>query len=124
VVKLVAARQAGTLTAILRHPGDARADRRAARGDLASLLGVSDPPRAPARRAVILYGTSGARALSAPAGAEGQVPRPGNGWFDLPEGQALASAWMRALAGQAVSTDEGDEGDATRAGQPEDEAHP
>ncbi len=106
VVKLVAARQAGTLTAILRHPGDARADRRAARGDLASLLGVGDPPRMPARRAVILYGTSGARALPAWAKPEGQAPRPGNGWFDLPEGQALASAWMRALAKQVVSAGE------------------
>ncbi len=101
VVKLVAARQAGTLTAILRHPGDARADRRAARGDLASLLGVGEPPRAPARRAVILYGSSGARALPGWADPEGQPARPGNGWFDLPGGQALASAWMRALAGQA-----------------------
>lgn len=104
VVKLVAARQAGTLTAILRHPGDARADRRAARGDLASLLGVGDPPPAPARRAVILYGTSGARALPALASPESQATRQGNGWFDLPEEQDLASAWMRALAGRAVST--------------------
>ncbi|MDY0309805.1 MAG: Flp pilus assembly protein CpaB [Castellaniella sp.] len=104
VVKLVAARQAGTLTAILRHPGDARADRRAARGDLATLLGVGDPPRAPARRAVILYGTAGARALPAWARPEGQAARPGNGWFDLPEGQALASAWMHALAGQVAPT--------------------
>ena len=103
VVKLVAARQAGTLTAILRHPGDARADRRAARGDLAALLGVGDPPRAPARRAVILYGSSGARALPAWARPEGQLARPGNGWFDLPGEQDLASAWMRALAGQVVS---------------------
>lgn len=102
VVKLVAARQAGTLNAILRHPGDARADRRAARVDLAALLGVGDPPRAPARRAVILYGSSGARALPAWARPEGQLARPGNGWFDLPGEQDLASAWMRALAGQVV----------------------
>lgn len=103
VVKLVAARQAGTLTAILRHPGDARADRRAARGDLASLLGVSDPPRIPARRAVILYGASGARALPGWADPDGQAARPGNGWFDLPAGQARASAWMRVLAEQAAA---------------------
>ncbi|WP_368648500.1 Flp pilus assembly protein CpaB [Castellaniella ginsengisoli] len=102
VVKLVAARQAGTLTAILRHPGDAQADRRAARGDLASLLGVGDPPRAPARRAVILYGSAGARALPAWARSSGQPLPSGNGWFDLPGAQALASAWMHALAEQAA----------------------
>ncbi|CAM5790946.1 Flp pilus assembly protein CpaB [Castellaniella caeni] len=100
VVKLVAARQAGTLTAILRHPEDAQADRRAARGDLAALLGVN-PPRTPTpRKAVILYGAASARAL--PAWARGEVaqPGPGLGLFDLPPGQALSSAWMQALRGR------------------------
>ena len=103
VVKLVAARQTGTLTAILRHPGDARADRKAARGDLAALLGVGDPPPTPARKAVILYGSSGARAIPAWANPAASASSAGNGWFDLPGAQALASAWMRTLNGQAVA---------------------
>lgn len=96
VVKLVAARQAGTLTAILRHPEDAQADRRAARGDLASLLGVGVAPAAPARKAVILYGTSAAQGLPAWAQRGGLPSQPGTGWFDMPAGQALSSAWRQA----------------------------
>jgi len=95
VVKLVAARQAGTLTAILRHPEDGRADRRAARGDLAALLGVGAPAPEPARRAVILYGASPARGLPAWAVPGRRAARPAGAWFDLPAGQTLASAWMR-----------------------------
>ncbi len=94
VLKLVAARQSGTLTAILRHPQDALADRRAARGDLAALLGVNAPPPPPSRRAVILYGASTARAM--PSWASGQPARPRlpNGWFELPRDPSLSSAWM------------------------------
>jgi pilus assembly protein CpaB len=86
VVKLVAARQAGTLTAILRHPEDVQADRRAMRGDLATLLGITTPAPPTNRRPVILYGTSGARALPAWAGGPASAPRLPNGWFELPEG--------------------------------------
>ncbi|MFT0531881.1 Flp pilus assembly protein CpaB [Castellaniella hirudinis] len=98
VVKLVAARQAGSLTAILRHPEDAQADRRASRGDLAALLGVSAPAPKPARKAVILYGESTARGM--PAWALPQKPdlAPGNGLFDLPVQQALSAAWAQSVA--------------------------
>lgn len=94
VIKLVAAQQAGALTAILRHPTDARADRLAARGDLATLLGVANPPVKAQRRAVILYGSSGARGLPAWARQDSTPSRPRNGWFDMPEeGMRLSSAW-------------------------------
>lgn len=39
--KLVAARQTGTITAMLRNPNDAQLSSKAVRGDLASLLGVN-----------------------------------------------------------------------------------
>lgn len=84
VVKLVAARQAGTLTAILRHPGDIQADRRAMRGDLAVLLGIPTPLPPARKRAVILYGAAGARAPALRTdGTAGSVRLP-SGWFDLP----------------------------------------
>ncbi|TAN30722.1 MAG: Flp pilus assembly protein CpaB [Castellaniella sp.] len=83
VVKLVAARQGGTLTAILRHPDDAQPDRRAMRGDLAALLGLSTPAPPVNRRPVILYGASGARSVPSTAGQPGAVRLP-SGWFDLP----------------------------------------
>jgi pilus assembly protein CpaB len=55
-VKLVAARQAGRITAILRHHRDAETNATAARGDLAGLLGI-DTDGASAPRAVpVLYG--------------------------------------------------------------------
>lgn len=102
VIRLVAARQAGTLTAILRHPHDDQPDRRAARGDLASLLGLSVPAPKPARRAVVLYGSSSARALPAWArpGRQGTqaVQSQRNGWFEMPAAQALSSSWMHAVA--------------------------
>uniref|UniRef100_UPI00334094C7 Flp pilus assembly protein CpaB n=1 Tax=Castellaniella defragrans TaxID=75697 RepID=UPI00334094C7 len=97
VVKLVAARQGGSITAILRHPDDPQADRRAVRGDLAALLGVASAPSQPARKgATIVYGTgTGARV----PGLQGSAPAVmrSAGLFDLPEAQALASAWMHAV---------------------------
>ncbi|WP_323011260.1 Flp pilus assembly protein CpaB [Castellaniella sp.] len=102
VVKLVAARQAGTLTAIMRHPEDAQADRRASRGDLAALLGLSAPAPKPARKAVILYGEAGARGMPAWALAQKPAMSPGNGLFNLPIEQFLSSAWAQSMAaGQA-----------------------
>lgn len=83
VVKLVAARQGGTLTAILRHPDDAQPDRRAMRGDLAALLGLSVPAPPVNRRPVILYGASGTRAVPSASG-QSQPARLPSGWFDLP----------------------------------------
>lgn len=98
VVKLVAARQAGSLTAILRHPEDARADRRASRGDLAALLGVSAPAPKPSRKAVILYGDSTARAAMPAWAVPGKKTTPlNNGLFDLPVEQFLSAAWARAM---------------------------
>lgn len=93
-VKLVAARQSGVITAILRHPGDDRPTRRAARGDLASLIGVANPP--PVRtvsRAPVLYGNQKARNVPGLTPAVPTIRNP-SGLFDLPETQALASAWL------------------------------
>jgi len=86
-VKLVAARQAGTLTAMLRSPYDDQASRKAARGDLAQLLGLSSDAPAPARRPVVLYGNRAVRhppALQAPPTAPQW-----QGVFDLPRAASL-----------------------------------
>lgn len=97
-VKLVAARQSGTLTAVLRHPNDDLPSRKAVRGDLASLIGVANPP--PVRsssRAPVLYGNQRARSVPRLARSAPAVRNP-SGVFDLPDAQVLASAWLQQLA--------------------------
>lgn len=93
-VKLVAARQSGTITAILRNPGDSVPSNKASRGDLATLLGVNvegPPPRA--RKVPVLYGNTSIRSvprLQAPV----RRARQSAGVFDLPYTPELTSAWM------------------------------
>lgn len=105
-VKLVAARQSGTLTAVLRHPGDDRPTRKAVRGDLASLLGVANPP--PVRtsaRAPVLYGNQQARRVPTLVPKTSAVRNP-SGLFDLPDAQTLVSAWLLQNAAAAMPTTE------------------
>lgn len=54
-MRFMAARQAGSLTALLRHRDDSEPVGRAAQSDLASLIGLEPEPKAPAGVA-ILYG--------------------------------------------------------------------
>ena len=95
-VKLVAARQSGMITALLRHPGDDGPSQKAVRGDLASLLGVNtSPPPVPKRKVPILYGNQAVRSVPGLAPAP-SAPRQLAGLFDLPYTPELVSAWMRA----------------------------
>lgn len=103
-VKLVAARQSGTITALLRRPDDNRPDQKAVRGDLASLLGVNASLPAGAakqKNAPVIYGNQTARRLPA-LRPELDRPAPRNGVFDLPYSPELASAWLHAQR-QAVA---------------------
>lgn len=94
-VKLVAARQSGTITAVLRHPNDDRPTRKAVQGDLASLIGVANPPPTrSASRAPVLYGNRSARSVPGLAPAAPAVRNP-SGVFDLPQDQPLVSAWLQ-----------------------------
>ena len=99
-VKLVAARQGGTITAVLRPPQDNLASRRAIRGDLASLLGVSRQPPAPSRRAQVIYGSQSVRNVSRLRPMPSSGPSQASGLFNLPEAQELVSAWMHAALQQ------------------------
>jgi pilus assembly protein CpaB len=93
-VKLVAARQSGTLTAVLRGTSDQHSTTRAARGDLASLLGINRPPPRRSTKAPVIYGNHTATALSRLSPVAGVTQ--GSGLFDLPQMQALVSAWAQA----------------------------
>lgn len=93
-VKLVAARQNGTLTAVLRHPHDSEPSQKAVRGDLASLLGVGTPPPTTSRKIPVLYGNQSVRSVPSLA-PQASAPRQASGVFDLPYLPELASGWTR-----------------------------
>jgi pilus assembly protein CpaB len=93
-VKLVAARQSGTITAVLRPPHDGAATQKAVRGDLASLLGVNKPPPVAAKKATVIYGNQSLRSVPKLRQSP-SVPTAG-GMFDLPHAPELVSAWMQA----------------------------
>lgn len=90
-VKLVAARQSGTITAMLRSPQDDGASQKAMRGDLASLLGLgaSLPAEQKAQRTVVIYGNRNARAV--PSLQAAPITPQAQGVFDLPVSVGLVS---------------------------------
>ncbi len=62
-VRLVAARQQGSISAMLRHAGDAQTPASGTSGDLATLLGMTaEPPRRP-REVPVIFGDRGPRAI-------------------------------------------------------------
>jgi Flp pilus assembly protein CpaB len=92
-VKLVAARQAGVVTAMLRHPRDVHASDAAARGDLASLLGL-DPPRPRARQSVpVIYGNRPLARIPDLGAAVSVPPLATQPPQDLP-GDDASGAWL------------------------------
>lgn len=58
--KLVAARQSGIITAMLRNPHDAQLSNKGVRGDLATLLGVNKP-NAEFKTVPVIYGNKASR---------------------------------------------------------------
>lgn len=100
-VKLVAARQAASITAVLRHPHDGSPSQKAVRGDLATLLGVNNPPPKKPKNAPVLYGNKAVRSvpqLLAPVA----VAR-ASGVFDLPYLPQLASTGLRDRAASPLT---------------------
>lgn len=90
-VKLVAARQSGTITSVLRSPDDSTPSTKASRGDLATLLGVNNPASvSQSRRASVLYGNTAVRSVPRLAPSEPNSRQPG-GVFDLPYKPIMAS---------------------------------
>lgn len=115
-IKLVAARQSGTITALLRRADDTRPTQRASRGDLASLLGVAQSSFASSspRRAPVIYGDRPVRQLAGLRPATAPVATAG--MFDLPYVPELVSAWLTARH-EAVAARRLTEEDETLPGQ-------
>lgn len=95
-IKLVAARQSGSITALLRRADDGTPTQRASRGDLASLIGVSQgsPVSQSLRRAPVIYGDRPVRRLAGLRPSSEAAPP--TGLFDLPTVPPLVSAWLAA----------------------------
>lgn len=106
-IKLVAARQGGVITALLRQQGDQQTTQRAVRGDLASLLGVGgEPSRSSAMRPVsVIYGDRHQREI---ARRDVRSPETHQALFDLPGMPELVSAWLQAAS--VASGDGAEEG--------------
>jgi len=95
-VKLVAARQAGNVTAMLRHPTDERATRAAARGDLAALLGIDRPEHEKTADVPVIYGDRRVRGVPDLSGVQAAAT-PDVGLFELDAPETVVGAWMAAV---------------------------
>ncbi len=98
--KLVAARQAGMITALLRNPEDDKATHKAVRGDLASILGIATPPPPARKKPAVIYGDDALRKLPGLALApnpETAGKRDERGVFELPVQEDIVSAWINSL---------------------------
>ncbi|RZT92080.1 pilus assembly protein CpaB [Advenella incenata] len=97
--RLVAARQAGTITALLRHPDDAKASNKGVQGDLATLLGIAKPSSVTRTRPAVIYGNQPQHKLPALAADPGPgMPELSKGLIELPETEDIVSAWINSLA--------------------------
>ncbi|MDO5667223.1 MAG: Flp pilus assembly protein CpaB [Alcaligenaceae bacterium] len=97
--KLVAARQAGTITALLRNPDDDKATQKGVRGDLANMLGIATPPPPIKRKPQVIYGDQNNKRLPNLAiNQNTENPhRDERGVFELPGQEDLVSAWINSL---------------------------
>lgn len=97
--KLVAARQAGTITALLRNPGDDKVTHKGVRGDLANMLGIATPPPPIKRKPQVIYGDQNNKKLPnlAVNTATENSNRDERGVFELPDQEDLVSAWINTL---------------------------
>lgn len=98
--KLVAARQAGTITALLRNPDDDQITQKGVRGNLANFLGIATPPPPVKRKPQVVYGNQDNKRLPNLAinqEANGQTQQDERGVFELPAPDDLVSAWINSL---------------------------
>lgn len=98
--KLVAARQSGTLTAFLRNPDDKKSNQKAVRGDLATILGIANPPPQIKRKPAVIYGDqNGGKLPNLALNQERTTPtnEHGPGIFEVPGQEDIVSAWINSL---------------------------
>lgn len=98
--KLVAARQAGTITAFLRNPSDNQSTQKAIRGDLATILGIAHPPPKIKKKPAVIYGDQKGGALPKLAINKDsqEMKRPEErAIIDIPGQEDIVSAWMSSL---------------------------
>lgn len=112
--RLVAARQAGTITALLRHPNDVKASNKGVQGDLATLLGIAKPIAASRQRPAVIYGNQPRQNLPALAQDPQPVaPEQSKGVFEVPDNDDIVSAWINSLPGTRRPAHGSDSGSST-----------
>ncbi|TEA77268.1 Flp pilus assembly protein CpaB [Allopusillimonas ginsengisoli] len=99
-IKLVAARESGVITAVLRSPQDTGSTQVAARGDLAGLLGVAKQSASASGKARVIYGNQAVRNLPALVAPRSETAQH-KGLFQLPYVPPLSSQWMHTAQAQA-----------------------
>lgn len=103
-VKLVAARNHGTITSVLRNPKDKSRDAKASRGDLATLLGLNIQPPPIQRRATVLYGNNNIRTVPKLSTTPSNNKQP-TGIFELPNMPDIVSEWLNEQQTQTTEKD-------------------
>ena len=102
--RLVAARQAGTITALLRHPSDVKASNKGVQGDLATLLGIAKPLSVARTRPAVIYGNQPQHRLPAlVTEPRSSTPELSRGLIELPKTEDIVSAWINSLPGVSAS---------------------
>lgn len=95
--KLVAARQAGTITALLRNPHDSKASQKAIRGDLATILGIANPPPKIKKKPAIVYGDQPNGKLPGLAINKESTSESNRATIDIPGQENIVSEWINSL---------------------------
>lgn len=95
--KLVAARQAGTITALLRNPHDSKASQKAIRGDLATILGIAKPPPKIKKKPAIVYGDQQNGKLPSLAINKESTSEINRATIDIPGQENIVSEWVNSL---------------------------
>ncbi|WP_051919169.1 Flp pilus assembly protein CpaB [Basilea psittacipulmonis] len=90
-VQLVAARESGEITAMLRNPQDKHISSKGVKGNLAQMLGIS--PHKTSNKPVVIY----AKSQRIPNKNKPDATDLKKGLFDLPDTQDLVSDWINSL---------------------------
>ena len=100
--KLVAARQSGHITALLRNPHDSKSVQKGIRGDLATILGIANPVVKPKKKTSVIYGDTDNKKLNAltsqkETSVNDNEMNKDKSIIEIPGQEDIVSAWINSL---------------------------